>query len=155
MLKVATTIQTRVKSFGQILAIPIQSVHTGIGSHLKEYGIEYFLMVQSFRSRQGDKVEPTDEEVMIARVTLNSTTDGVFELWVNEEGRNLLVKKLLELDEKNDHFHLASSEISDAEILLSTTPYRPSDKIVSIGKVLYRTDEWDKHYYPHVLDKKK
>jgi hypothetical protein len=38
------------------------------------------------------------------------------------------------------------------EISLSEKAYRPDDKIIDAAKILFRTDEWDRQYYPHVLD---
>ncbi|TCU73525.1 hypothetical protein EDE08_104453 [Bradyrhizobium sp. R2.2-H] len=88
---------------------------------------------------------------MAARITLNINSAGEFELWLNPEGRDLLVKKLLALSETNEHFHLMPSEVpSDVEV--STRPYRPSDKLLEHGKVLFRLDEWDARYFPHVLE---
>jgi hypothetical protein len=43
---------------------------------------------------------------MSARITVNLNAGGVFEIWMNEEGRDLLVRELQGLSEKNDHLHL-------------------------------------------------
>ncbi|MDD1534116.1 MULTISPECIES: hypothetical protein [unclassified Bradyrhizobium] len=87
---------------------------------------------------------------MAARITLDINSAGEFELWHNPEGRDLLVKQLLALNETNEHFHLMPSEVpSDVEV--STRPYRPSDKLLEYGKVLFRLDEWDARDFPHVL----
>jgi hypothetical protein len=86
---------------------------------------------------------------MTIRITLSVSADGEFELWVNPEGRDRLVKELQVLSEKNDHFHLGAWE--GAEVEIGATPYRPTDKIVDVGKVLFRPDEWDQTYYPHVM----
>jgi len=69
-----------------------------------------------------------------------------------DEGRNLLIRELQSLNEKNDHFHLAAWH--DAEVRLGRNAYRPSDKIIGAATILFRTDEWDRQYYPHVLDDK-
>jgi hypothetical protein len=88
---------------------------------------------------------------MAARITLDINSAGVFELWLNPEGRDLLVKELLALNATNEHFHLMPSEVpSDVEV--STRPYRPDDKLLAYGKVLFRLDEWDAQHFPHVLD---
>ncbi|MEY9181630.1 hypothetical protein ABIG06_003311 [Bradyrhizobium sp. USDA 326] len=88
---------------------------------------------------------------MAARITLDINSAGEFELWLNPEGRDLLVKQLLALSETNEHFHLIPSEVpSDVEI--STRPYRPSDKLLEYGKVLFRLDEWDARDFPYVLE---
>jgi hypothetical protein len=84
------------------------------------------------------------------RITVNLTANGEFEIWINEKGRDLLVQELQGLNEQNDHFHLGPAEIGEVEV--SARSYRPDDKIIEYGKVLFRTDEWDKQYFPHVLD---
>ncbi|MCK1652790.1 hypothetical protein IVA88_15280 [Bradyrhizobium sp. 149] len=87
---------------------------------------------------------------MAARITLDINSAGVFELWLNPEGRDLLVRELLALNATNEHFHLMPSEVpSDVEV--STRPYRPDDKLLGYGKVLFRLDEWDAQHFPHVL----
>ncbi|WP_440637021.1 hypothetical protein ACSHT2_24370 [Bradyrhizobium sp. PUT101] len=88
---------------------------------------------------------------MAARITLDINSAGEFELWLNPEGRDLLVKKLLALSEINEHFHLMPSEVpSDVEV--STRRYRPNDRLLEYGKVLFRLDEWDAQHFPHVLE---
>ena len=47
---------------------------------------------------------------MDARITIDIAEDGDFEIWLNEKGRDLLVRALLALDERNDHVHLATPE---------------------------------------------
>jgi hypothetical protein len=87
---------------------------------------------------------------MKPRITISLAADGSFEIFLNEKGRDLLVEKLQNLSQNNDHLHLGLEEFDDVE--LSSHPYLPSDKILEFGKVLFRTDEWDRQYYPHVLD---
>ena len=87
---------------------------------------------------------------MKSRITVNLTTKGEFEIWLNEAGRELLVKKLQALSERNDHFHLGPAPIGEVEV--RSYPYRPDDKILEYGKVLFRTDDGDQQYFPHVLD---
>ena len=86
---------------------------------------------------------------MSARITINMTADGLFEIWLNEEGRDLLVKELQALGERSDHFHFGPQETG--EVIVSSIPYRADDQILEYGKVYFRTDGWDKQYFPHVL----
>jgi hypothetical protein len=87
---------------------------------------------------------------MSARITVNLAANGEFEIWLNEQGRDLLVRELQRLSEKSDHFHRGPADVGEVEV--SSRPYRPDDKILGYGKVLFRTDAWDKQYFPHVLD---
>lgn len=84
------------------------------------------------------------------RITINLTTDGEFQLWLNEEGRDLLVRELQRLNERNEHFHLGPKDM-DGEVPTSSRPYHPSDKVLEWGKVLFRTDDWDREHFPHVM----
>ena len=86
---------------------------------------------------------------MVARITLNLTATGEFELWLNEEGRDRFVRELQHLSEKSDHFHLGPKDIGEVEV--STIAYRPDDKVLEYGKVLFRADAWDEKYFPHVM----
>jgi hypothetical protein len=83
------------------------------------------------------------------RITVNLTADGEFEIWLNPEGRDLLVRELQHLSERSEHFHLAPDRMGEVE--LSLRPYRPTDKLMQRGKVLFRTDEWDRRHFPHVF----
>ena len=85
---------------------------------------------------------------MAARITMNLNAEGELEIWLNPEGRDLLVKELQGLSETNDHFHLRPSPFGEVEI--SNRPYRPNDKVLEYGKVLFRTDAWDVKHFPHV-----
>jgi hypothetical protein len=89
---------------------------------------------------------------MAPRITLNLTEKGELEIWLNHEGRDLLARKLEALTEKSEHFHLDTFE--GAELQACAKPYRATDKIIHSAKILFRTDEWDRKYYPHVLDNK-
>jgi hypothetical protein len=40
---------------------------------------------------------------------MNLAANGELEIWLNEAGRDLLVKELQALNEKNEHFHLDPS----------------------------------------------
>lgn len=87
---------------------------------------------------------------MKPRITLSVSADGFFELWLNEQGRDLLIRQLQALSEKNDHFHLDPDGF--AEVEASTRAYRPTDSILEYGKVLFRTDDSDRQHYAHVMD---
>ena len=80
---------------------------------------------------------------------MNLAPDRELEIWLNEEGRDLLIRELQALNEKSEHFHLAPSDFDEVEV--STRAYRPTDTVIEHGKVLFRTDEWDRRYYPHVV----
>jgi hypothetical protein len=85
---------------------------------------------------------------MKPRITINTTKDGEFEIWLNESGRDLLVRELLSLSEKSDHFHFMPEEIE-----LSNIAYRAEDIIFEYGKVYFRPEDWDRKHFPHVLAK--
>jgi hypothetical protein len=87
---------------------------------------------------------------MAARITVNLSAEGEFQIWLNPEGREVLIKALQGLSETSDHFHLGPSGF--AEVAVSNRPYRSSDKLLEYGKILFRTDAWDAQYFPHVLD---
>jgi hypothetical protein len=86
---------------------------------------------------------------MKPRITFNVTTDGEFELWLNEQGRDLLMHELQNLSEESDHFHFGTWE--GAEVQVQATPYRPTDTVLEYGKIYFRTDAWDEKYFPHVI----
>jgi len=88
---------------------------------------------------------------MKSRITLSMTEDGLLEIWMNREGRDELVRQLTMLDERDEHLHLEAGELGDIEV--STVPYRPTDKIIESGKIMFRTDEWDRQYFPHVIER--
>ena len=88
---------------------------------------------------------------MKPRITISHTESGELEIWLNEAGRDLLVKELNDLspDSANDHFHLGAFE--GAEVETRSVPCRPTDRIVWTGKVIFRTDEQDAEHFPRVL----
>jgi hypothetical protein len=86
---------------------------------------------------------------MGARITINLTADGEFEMWLNKEGRDLLVRALQHLSDKNDHFHFGPVDIGEVQV--SSRPYRPDDKVLEYGKVYFRPDAWDREHFPHVF----
>jgi hypothetical protein len=91
---------------------------------------------------------------MRPRITINQNKDGELEIWLNEAGRDLLVRELQHLSEQNDHFHLGPEEF-DGEVPVQTRPYRKEDKILEWGKVMFRADAWDAQYFPHVFEGQK
>jgi hypothetical protein len=88
---------------------------------------------------------------MKPRITISTSAAGELHIYLNEEGRDLLVRELLRLDKRNDHFHLGTYET--AEIEMSDIAYGSTDVIIDAAKVLFRPDEWDRRYFPHVFGK--
>jgi hypothetical protein len=89
--------------------------------------------------------------LMTPRITISKNKDRELEIWLNEAGRDLLVKELNALSERNDHFHLSPSS-SPLDVPIRTIPYRDTDEVFEWGKVLFRPDQWDARVFPHVLD---
>ncbi len=87
---------------------------------------------------------------MKPRVTLSLTPGGQFELFLNEKGRDELVKLLATLDKDNDHVHLAPESFG-MDVRVSEIPYRKDDRVLSWGKIMFRPDDWDRKYFPHVV----
>ena len=87
---------------------------------------------------------------MKSRITLSLTKNGQFELFLNEAGRDELVELLRSLDRDDEHFHIAP-EGYGGDCVVSEIPYRSTDQVLSWGKVLFRLDEWDQEYFPHVV----
>lgn len=75
---------------------------------------------------------------------------GRIRMWLNPEGRDIVVKELQGLSETNDHFHFGPKTFSEVEV--ANRPYRSDDKLLMRGKILLRTDAWDAEFFPHVLD---
>jgi D-alanine-D-alanine ligase-like ATP-grasp enzyme len=88
---------------------------------------------------------------MGARITISRNRDGVLEIWLNPDGRDLLVQELQRLDEKHEHFHLMPEEV-ECGIPVQVRPYGKDDEIIEYAKVLFRPDTWDARYFPHVLE---
>jgi len=92
---------------------------------------------------------------MRPRVTVSLRPDGAFEVSLNEAGRELLVDQLQRLNRSWDHFHLdyyRDPDIADAtEVRLSAAPYHPGNRVLENGKVLFRPDDWDEQFFPHVM----
>lgn len=93
---------------------------------------------------------------MTPRVTICLTGDGTLEILLNEAGRDLLMNQLRKLDRQWDHFHLdhySHPDIADAtDIALSGKPYRQDDSVLKNAKILLRSDDWDREYFPHVFE---
>jgi hypothetical protein len=87
---------------------------------------------------------------MSARITVNLSAKGEFEMWLNPEGRDIVVKELQGLSETNDHFRFGPKTFSEVEV--ANRPYRSDDKLLMRGKILFRTDAFDAEFFPHVLD---
>jgi hypothetical protein len=96
-------------------------------------------------------VEVIAEEPMKPRITISRSKDGEFEIYLNPAGRDLLVRELQHLSENSDHFHFMPDDM-DGEVPARSRAYREGDEVMQWGKVLFRPDEWDARYYPHVLD---
>ena len=91
---------------------------------------------------------------MKPRITINTNKDGELEIWINEAGRDLLVKELQHLSEQSDHFHFGPEELG-GEVPVQDRAYRDEDQLIQWGKVSFRPDEWDARYFPHVLEETK
>ena len=89
---------------------------------------------------------------MKPRVTVSIDEEGILEIWINEAGRDALLKALSDLDERNDHFHL-TTDLTWGDITLSDIPYRSSDSLIDTAKVMFRPDKWDLKYFPHVFSR--
>ena len=85
------------------------------------------------------------------RITMVLEEDGEsFGLYLNDAGRDLLVKELRRLDRQWDHLHAAPEEMG--EVAMASRPYEPGQRVLQWGKISFRPDDWDREYYPHVLD---
>jgi hypothetical protein len=89
---------------------------------------------------------------MNPRITINRNKDGELEIWLNESGRDLLVRELQQLSEANDHVHLMPEEQDfSGAIGVRNIAYQDGDEVLEWGKILFRPDKWDAEYFPHVL----
>ena len=89
---------------------------------------------------------------MASRITISVRDDNFVEIYLNEEGRDLLVRELQRLNANNEHLHLTPQGYRMADIELRSRPYRTDDKVLEWGKILFRLDTWDKEHYPHTLE---
>jgi hypothetical protein len=87
---------------------------------------------------------------MKARITVSISEEDTLEIFMNEAGRDLLVKELQLLNRSWDHFHLGP-EGFDVDVELRSIPYTSGSKVYDWGKVLLRPDDWDQTHYPHVM----
>jgi hypothetical protein len=85
----------------------------------------------------------------VPRITINTTVDGIVELWFNEAGREKFINELLNLDSRDDHFHIGV----EMDVEASPIGYRTTDTVYEWGKVYFRLDEWDEKAFPHVIAK--
>ena len=89
---------------------------------------------------------------MSARITMNLTSDGVLELWLNEEGTRSPCPRTSSARYAQRAFSTWLMGRRGSRLLqLSTRAYRPTDTVLEAGKVMLRTDEWDRTYFPHVM----
>ncbi len=88
---------------------------------------------------------------MKPRVTFCISKNGEFQVFLNETGRDLLVEKLKQLSKDYDHFHLQPEGFLD-EIPTQSRSYSEGDQVFEWGKVLFRPDEWDRKYFPHLFE---
>jgi len=73
-------------------------------------------------------------------------------LYLNPEGRDLLVKELQHLDERWDHLHIQPEEWT-VDLPLQIKAYVPDkETVIQHVKMMYRPDAWDEQYFPHVMD---
>lgn len=90
------------------------------------------------------------------RITVVVTKDAAGEpaeilFYFNPEGRDLLVDELTHLSETSDHFHMQDADLA-MEVPLQMQAYVPLEETpVSHVKMMFRTDEWDRQYFPHVI----
>ncbi len=104
-----------------------------------------------------DKIPP-DFEGEKPRITVEAYHAGeaaeVF-VYLNESGRDIFIEELSDLSHKNDHFHLGAPEWTGLEEdPLSMIAYGQGATVAGHLKVLFRPDEWDKEYYPHLMKRK-
>jgi hypothetical protein len=107
---------------------------------MADLGIEFGLNV--FDDRLNHPDEP--------RITISTNKDGELEMWLNQSGRDRLVRELQSLRKQHDHFHLAPDDL-DGEVPLRSIAYGEGDNVIQWGKVMLRPDEWDAEHFPHVL----
>ncbi|MFN3537252.1 MAG: hypothetical protein ACK4Y4_07395 [Brevundimonas sp.] len=84
------------------------------------------------------------------RITFSRSQDGSLQVRLNPAGRDLLVSELQGLSEHSDHFHIMPEDMGP-ELPARNRPYMEGDEVIEWGKVLFRPDEWDETYFPHVM----
>ena len=91
------------------------------------------------------------------RITVTYTRGESGELdevlfYMNPEGRDLFVEELKRLDENWDHLHMQAEEWT-VDLPLRMKAYTPDkEELVSAVKMMLRPEEWDRKYFPHVLE---
>lgn len=87
------------------------------------------------------------------RITFGVCDDGQeVRIYVNPEGRLLLIQELAHLSEQSDHFHMHPEHEPNPEVPMRTIPYVPSEETIPYHvKVMLRPDDWDLEYFPHVM----
>jgi hypothetical protein len=76
---------------------------------------------------------------------------GIVEVFLNEEGRALLLDKLTALSKTNDHFHMFAPQWGWPDGPLKLTPYDKNKSTAGHLKISYRPDEWDQEFFPAVI----
>jgi hypothetical protein len=89
---------------------------------------------------------------MKPRLTIFKDEQGILQIFLNESCRDELIDALKSLDKQNDHLHFAPEEFGMDVIQTSTIPYNKTDEVFEWAKLCLRPDEWDKKYFPHVLE---
>lgn len=85
------------------------------------------------------------------RITCVVTSNQEVFFYLNPEGRDLLVKELLRLDEQWEHLHIQPEEWT-VDLPLQAKAYAPDQETaVHHVKIMYRPDAWDEEYFPHVM----
>jgi hypothetical protein len=85
-------------------------------------------------------------------VTVDRSDNGepvAVEIYVNPAGRDHLMEQLAALDSSHEHFHMFSRAWGSDE--LGQNAYDPQKPVVHHLKVLFRLDEWDQEFFPHVM----
>jgi hypothetical protein len=73
-------------------------------------------------------------------------------LYLNPEGRDLLVRELNRLDEQWDHLHLQNTKWT-VELPLQMIAYEPAmEDVADDVQIMLRPDKWDADHFPHVLE---
>ncbi len=72
-------------------------------------------------------------------------------IYLNQEGRDELVSELQNLSKGSDHFHMQPEEWA-MEVPLRMIPYNEGEIIPAHVKVVFRPDDWDRQYFPHVME---
>ena len=73
-------------------------------------------------------------------------------IYLNEEGRLLLIEELAHISERSDHFHMHPENEPNPEVPMCTIAYVPDEETVPYHvKVMLRPDAWDTEYFPHVM----